>query len=587
MAVNEARYRRVVNGFRLMPDQSASFLHDSYAGAIETITGAMRREEGLVVVTGAPGTGKTTLIDDLVARFRADHFVVGQLANPRLAGEDFLRLVSFAFRIRAGTLSKAELLPALSAKFARERKRGKRTLLIVDDAEGLTPSALDDLRLLWNLAAEHLPLVHILLVGQEELWDTLRSTHSGHMQQLALTSCRIRPLVPRETRDYIAHKLTREGWAGDPRISSEALSLVHQATGGIPRLVNLVMGRLLVHASIACLHGIEAQDAALVLAELEQENFAIQPKAPLHEWPTQPNAALACLGSEQAKSASVADPYTMIPTETLPAPRSFWSRAAPRGERSEAIDVAGRRIYRGWEGWIFSALAGILILSVPADVSLLSCQSFLPERGGDGTASHRAAVAKGHSRQAKHVGTEQAALSTQTVRRGDLSWDTQAPLMANADQQTAEHLSGGAATSESADAEAAALPALGNVLEQAERALAENRLTLPNGDNAYDYYRFVLARNPGNAQAMRGLDQIVSRYRTLARAELRKGNIRNARRFAQRGLKVRRNDPRLHAILYQTKARQTAPKDGGASLFARVTEWLRSGDAQQSFFSSE
>lgn len=604
-----------------MPDQSATFLHDSYAGAIETATGAMRRQEVFVVVTGAPGTGKTTLIDDLAARFRADHFVVGQLANPRLAGDDLLRLVSFAFRIRARTLSKTELLPALLAKFVWERKRGKRTLLIVDDAQDLTPSALDDLRLLCNLATEHLPLVHLLLVGQEELWDTLRSPHSGQMQQLVLTSCRIRPLVPRETREYVAHKLTRGGWAGDPRISGEALSLVHQATGGVPRLVNLAMGRLLVHASLERLHSIEAHDAVLVLAELEQENLAIQPKARLHEWATQPGPPLTCLGGEQAESASVAAPYSMVPIETLPTPRSFWSRAAPRRERSEATDVASRRIHRRWESWIFGAVAGILILSVPADVSLLSRQSFLPETGRDGTARHRAALAKGHSHQAPHLRTEQAALSTQAVRREDLSWDKQAPLMANADHQATEHLPGGAvtatrqdewttrpdlsigtngpskedsgvadsetATRESADADAAALPALGNMLEQAERALAANRLTLPKGDNAYDYYRSVLARDPGNAQAMRGLHQIVGRYRTLARAQLRKGNLRNARRLAQRGLRVRRNDTRLRAILYQSEARETAQRDGGASLVTRLTEWLRSGDTRKSLFRPE
>jgi type II secretory pathway predicted ATPase ExeA len=626
--------RRARNGFRLMPDQSATFLHDSYAGAIETATGAMRRQEVFVVVTGAPGTGKTTLIDDLAARFRADHFVVGQLANPRLAGDDLLRLVSFAFRIRARTLSKTELLPALLAKFVWERKRGKRTLLIVDDAQDLTPSALDDLRLLCNLATEHLPLVHLLLVGQEELWDTLRSPHSGQMQQLVLTSCRIRPLVPRETREYVAHKLTRGGWAGDPRISGEALSLVHQATGGVPQLVNLAMGRLLVHASLERLHSIEAHDAVLVLAELEQENLAIQPKARLHEWATQPGAALACLGGEQAGSVSVADRRGMVPTDTLPRPRSFWSRAAPHREHSEATDVASRRIHRRWESWIFGAVAGILILSVPADVSLLSRQSFLPETGRDGTARHRAALAKGHSHQAPHLRTEQAALSTQAVRRGDTSWDKQAPLMANADHQTAAYRSSGAAPSTrqdertsrpvqstgrvestprpdlsidaygpskedsgvsdseaatrgGADADTAALPALGNVLEQAERALAENRLTLPKGDNAYDYYRSVLARDPGNAQAMRGLHQIVGRYRTLARAQLRKGNLRNARRLAQRGLTVRRDDPRLRAILYQSEARETAPRDGGASLITRLTEWLRSGDTRKSLFLSE
>ena len=627
-------YGSIESAFGFNPDHWESFLHQSYADAIETVLAATRLEAGFIVVTGAPGIGKTTLVADLVAHFRAEHYLVGRLTTAEVNGDDLLRSVAFAFGIRAATLRKADLLFALGAEFAREKQTRRPVLLVVDEAQHLEPGALEELRLLCNLAMDHEAGMQIMLVGQEQLWETLCTPDCAHIHQLVVTSCRLRRLTAGETRGYIAHRLRQSGWKGNPRISGQALSLVHARTRGVPRLVNLVMGRLLVHGGLDQLESIEAQDAEKVLAELEKENLAIQPEAPPQDATCVLKQPSDPLDAEITDLASATESFQMLPVKL---PHARHASRSPTGvNEREFTPVEGviARVSRWPQRLVIGGLVVVLLIALNGDLNSTRQAGTASARKDKGdhdapldaanrslpalqVASAQAAVffdrqwfadvsanrGRRFAAAAENIVTEPESqrdpLSIQDRSRlsrriGSDRPDQDTPLSdplpstERFDPRSLETTgSGAAAVGEGEKGETQILPPLNDLLERAKLALADNRLTVPKGDSAYDHYRSVLARDPENARARSGLRKIVRSYRVLAREKMRKGDLNTARRFARRGLRINSKDPQLRSILAQTHSPRVAPREEEQTPFTQLAEWLRSGDSRQSFFLSD
>jgi type II secretory pathway predicted ATPase ExeA len=577
-------HRLAGRAFRLTPGQSESFLHGSYAQALESVMAAAHQQEGIIVVTGPAGTGKTTLIEDLADRFRASGARVGRLANALVSGDDLLRLIAFAFGLRADALTKADLLIALGSELAGERPGHARAILIVDEAQDLGPSALEELRLLCNLAAE--PLMQILLVGQDGLWNQLLRPEYAHVHQIVLASCRLRPLAPAETRAYVGHKLTGAGWTGEPRISGEALTLIHQYTGGIPRLINLVMGRLLVHAGLGGLRELEAQDAERILLELQRENLAIHLDASAGESAVSGDMPLPPLGPGYEPDQGAADSSS---TEQASG-RSLRALIGRHHRWSTAAVGAGLALALGGiSSWLASLDLGAG--TAPAKALIQRTQTVTGElaqkveRPGAAplAAIDNPFIVAGPAR----AGSPAEALLAQPHRAmPDGPVSTQASTEDDAVGKP-EPKTPNAAIAADAAAPDRSASGIDGLLARGKQALAENRLTLPKGSSAYDHYRAVLARDPDNARAKQGLHQIVLAYGALARHSLRQGDLDDARRFAERGLRIHRSDPTLRSILAQIQQRRRPSEDPAAMLVKRFTEWLHSADSERSFFISD
>jgi len=267
----EGFYNLRADPFRLTPDPHFAFGHPTYAKALAYMRYALESGEGFVLITGSPGTGKTTLIEDLLAKLEPEKVLTARLTSTQVEADDLLRLVGYSFGLDAEGADKATVLRRIE-RFLREHAQdGRRVLLIVDEAQGLDATALEELRLLANLQAGAHPLVQVFLLGQERLRDVVRESGMEQLHQRIIAACHLTALNAEQTQAYIEHRLRRAGWSDHPAISLGAYRLVFSVTQGIPRRINLVAGRLLLHGSVEQKHELGGEDVRLVVQELHEE----------------------------------------------------------------------------------------------------------------------------------------------------------------------------------------------------------------------------------------------------------------------------------------------------------------------------
>ncbi len=266
-------YSLQADPFRLSPDHSFCLPHPSFAKARAYMQYALQREEGFVMITGAPGTGKTTLIDDLLAGTNEGEYFVARLVSVQLDAEDLLRLVAYAFSIPADGLSKSDLLHRLHLSFTNLYHRHRRPLLIVDEAQGLNWRALEELRLLSNMSMDGSPLLQIVLVGQEELTEMIVQPGLEQFNQRIVAACRMEPLRPTEFIAYIRHRLLVAGWQGNPSLEPGVFPALFEHSRGIPRRINHICSRLLLHGALESKAQLEKMDLDIVISELRGEHY--------------------------------------------------------------------------------------------------------------------------------------------------------------------------------------------------------------------------------------------------------------------------------------------------------------------------
>lgn len=235
---------------------------------------ALRRAEGFIMVTGRPGTGKTTLVEDLLSSLPRKHVVTSRLVSSQLQAEDLLRLVAFSFGLHAESQDKAGILHAVEHFLLGQAKQRKHVLLVIDEAQGLATEALEELRLLTNFHAQGRPLLQFFLVGQEPLRDMVRAPEMEQFHQRLIAACHLDPMGGDETRAYVEHRLQHAGWKGDPEIREDVFFLIHRFSLGIPRRINQLCSRLFLRGAVEGKHYLDGQDVLAVTEELREELLA-------------------------------------------------------------------------------------------------------------------------------------------------------------------------------------------------------------------------------------------------------------------------------------------------------------------------
>jgi len=184
-------------------------------------------------------------------------------------------MVATEFGLAVGQTDKSEILRLLSSKFTQNFKQGKRSLLIVDEAQGLALSALEELRLLTNLRIGAQPMLQIFLVGQEELRDMVTSPELEQLNQRMIAAYHMEPLKPDEFVAYVLHRLTVAVWKGNPRFEPALFPELFRFSNGLPRRINHICSRLLLHGFLEEKPQLDAVDMSIVIKELRAEHYAI------------------------------------------------------------------------------------------------------------------------------------------------------------------------------------------------------------------------------------------------------------------------------------------------------------------------
>ena len=257
--------------FQLTPDPRFFFASRGHNRALAYLRYGLSQSEGFIVVTGEIGTGKTTLVRMLCAELPEDEFVTAQIVTTQLSAEDTLRMVAQAFMIATDNANKSTLLSRIHTFFTEQLRRGRRVLLIVDEAQNLQQQALEELRMLSNFTVDGQPGLQTFLLGQAEFRQTMQSPHLEQFRQRVIAACHLMPLRQAEVRTYIEHRLKQAGWKERPQLKTEAFDAVFECTGGVPRRINTLLDRVLLFGFLEECTVIDKEAVQTVAEELRQE----------------------------------------------------------------------------------------------------------------------------------------------------------------------------------------------------------------------------------------------------------------------------------------------------------------------------
>lgn len=267
----ESHFGLTGSPFQLNPDAAFYFNSRGHGHALSYLKFGAHQGEGFIVVTGEIGAGKTTLVRTLLEGLDRSTVVAAQIVSTQLESVDLVRAILAAFGAPLTHDSKAHLISSLEAFLTALAARGKRALLIIDEAQNLRPETVEELRMLSNFQLGNHALLQSFLVGQPELRVLLKSKSMEQLRQRVIASCHLGPLEATETRAYIEHRLGRVHWKGNPRFSDEAHAEIHACTGGVPRRINRLCNRLLLAAYLGNAGVISATLVADTAAELRAE----------------------------------------------------------------------------------------------------------------------------------------------------------------------------------------------------------------------------------------------------------------------------------------------------------------------------
>ena len=258
--------------FQLTPDPRFWFDTATHRKAMAYLGYGLSQSEGFIVITGDPGTGKTTLVGHLMATIDRKRLNVIRIVTTQIEHEDLLHMVATGLGVDSHGWTKAQTLKQIERALHAVARDGKRTLLIVDEAQSLPVASLEELRMLSNFQAGGHPLLQIFLLGQPEFRQLLQG--SGKLDQLRqriIAMHHLSPMEAEEVEPYLHHRLMQVGWAGRPDFTSEATAAMHRWSGGVPRRLNQLATRMLLFGSIEGIESFSDEDVADVTADLDSD----------------------------------------------------------------------------------------------------------------------------------------------------------------------------------------------------------------------------------------------------------------------------------------------------------------------------
>ncbi|MEW6375900.1 MAG: AAA family ATPase [Thermodesulfobacteriota bacterium] len=235
------------NPFSVTPNPDYIYLGENHREGLAQLLYGVREKKGFIVITGEVGTGKTTLVHYLLDKLEGNnHTKTAFLFNPKLTVNDFIQYILRDLGVRVQGQTKGDYIHNLHRYLLNAYRKEERVVLIVDEAHGLNPELLEEIRLLSNLETSKSKLLQIVLVGQPELDRTLSQPEFRQLRQRINLRYYLPPLSEKETKEYIEKRLRVAG-AKDLIFTEKAIKEVYSKSAGIPRLINILCDNALLN----------------------------------------------------------------------------------------------------------------------------------------------------------------------------------------------------------------------------------------------------------------------------------------------------------------------------------------------------
>lgn len=277
--------------FQLTPDPRFWYETATHGKAMAYLGYGLAQGEGFIVITGDVGAGKTTLVGHLVETIDSRRLKILHIVSTAVEPHDLLRVLAEQLGVDGHGLSKASLLSGIERALNGIARDGRRILMIVDEAQALPLASLEELRMLSNFQAGGHALLQILLVGQPEFRDRLLGSAAvEQLRQRVIAIHHLDPMEADEVPDYIAHRLAVAGWTGRPDFAADAFDALYEVSGGVPRRLNVLAGRVLLQAAVEGIEMIGADTVRSVAADMAADlggdrSPAVAEASPVEERP--------------------------------------------------------------------------------------------------------------------------------------------------------------------------------------------------------------------------------------------------------------------------------------------------------------
>src|SRR6202521_1759991 len=273
------------NPFNVNPDPRYLYLTPNTQEALACLTYGIETRKGFILLTGEVGTGKTTLINKLLEWLHKERVFTAFVFNPRLSVSQFFDFMMARFGIPCETHQKGQMLQKLNQWLLERYQAGERAVLVVDEAQNLSPQMLEEIRLLTNLETSTEKLLQIVLSGQPELEQKLNQPQLRQLRQRITLRAKTRQLPLEETQGYIQERMRIAGAENAEIFSPEAVAALNRSAPGIPRVINLLCEHSLVSSFVDQKNPVPAE-----IVEEVARDFDLHVVDPIAQAPQQPLA---------------------------------------------------------------------------------------------------------------------------------------------------------------------------------------------------------------------------------------------------------------------------------------------------------
>jgi general secretion pathway protein A len=320
--------------FELTPNPKYLFLTKQHREALSTLVYGLSSGKGVTALIGEAGTGKTTLLHAALQSEHCRHVTCVYLMNPALTRNEFIEILSVQFGLSPhAARSKAGLLQELDAILRERRTRGQMTALLIDEAQSLSTELLEEIRLLANSETANEKLLSLVLAGQPELRDRLNEKELRQLKQRVTLRCEIQPFNLQETAAYIASRIRTAGGEAARLFTREAVMLIHERSGGIPRTISVMCDNALLTGFGMARQPVDYEMVLEVARDFDLYETRVRDVSTLVN-PGQPEISLvpppAEVEAEEVAAAPVESPAAVV--EVVPAVSDTITRDAREDE---------------------------------------------------------------------------------------------------------------------------------------------------------------------------------------------------------------------------------------------------------------